>query len=134
MKAGADRMLFVLWMVLVLGGIALGLAVFSLMSSTPAAAASICERHNMQKVFTRGGRSWRCKRVRTTRILAVQRTGRTASEDKPGEHASRMLTRQDLEPEVRTVRIIPIINGLTVHQRIERAFDKLMVFPVEDEP
>jgi len=126
----ADRMLIVLWIVLTIGGIVLGLAVFSLLSSTPAAAANVCERHNMVKQITRGGRSWRCKRVR---ILRAQRAGLTASEDKPNVHASRMHIPQDLEPQVRTVRVIPIINGLTVHERIDRAFEMLVRFPIEDE-
>lgn len=36
-----------------------------------------------------------------------------------------------LEP--RRVRAIIFYNGLTAHERIGRAFDKLMIFPIEDE-
>lgn len=38
------------------------------------------------------------------------------------------------DSEQRTVRVIQIYRRSNVHERIERAFDKLIVFPVEDEP
>jgi len=37
-------------------------------------------------------------------------------------------------PTIRTVRTVPIVHGMTPGERVERAFDKLMIFPVEDEP
>lgn len=36
-------------------------------------------------------------------------------------------------PATRRVRIIPIVNGRTINERVQRAFDKLMIFPVVDE-
>jgi hypothetical protein len=139
MHTRPDRMLIVLWIALTVGGIALGLAVVTLIASPPAHGSSICERHNMQKVYTRGGRSWRCKRVRFTDL----RQKRTQPMGRSDELTSGELVRSTVSDPVppgraldavRTVRIIPITNGLTVHQRIERAFDKLHLFPVEDEP
>lgn len=34
-------------------------------------------------------------------------------------------------PAIRAVRVISLFNGITASERIERAFDRLMIFPVE---
>ena len=85
-------------------------------------SADICERHRMQKVFTLGGRSWRCRRVRDAALRVPQMRGEKLSSAVP----------QDIG--VRVVRTIGFFHGMTPSERIERAFDKLWIFPVEDEP
>lgn len=82
--------------------------------------ANICERHKLTKVYTRGGRSWRCRRVRHAALRFRKNV------------VTKAIPQGELE--IRTVRTIRFYPGLTPHQRIERGFDKINLFPVEDEP
>jgi hypothetical protein len=136
-------------MVVLLIGLAVVAAVIAfLFASPPAHGASICERHGMVKQITRGGRSWRCMRVRITdlRQKRTQPMGRsdeltsgelvrsTVSDPVPPGPATSAEKSTTAIDAVRTVRIIPIYGRSTVHERIERAFDVLVRFPLEDEP
>jgi hypothetical protein len=117
------------------------IAIVSLVTDR-AHGASLCERHGMQKVWIRGGRSWRCKRVRVFAAKSRVRQA-TASSTQPIEPIGnrrdplsvKLVSQGDLsEPSIRLVRTVPIVHGLTPNERIERAFDKVMLFPVVDEP
>lgn len=120
-------------LVLVLSLIIAAIAMVVLFTVSTPAHANICERYHMQKVITRGGRSWRCRHVRPQ--MRREKVTPPVPRSRPGT----VLAPQTVEvaaavPLVRAVRVIPIFNGLTVRERIERAFDKLVIFPVEDEP
>lgn len=86
-------------------------------------SGNICERHNMVKQITRGGKSWRCARISKSR-----------SANAPSASMRYEPVSLELIDGIRTVRTVPMFYGITVNQRIERAFDKVMLFPVEDEP
>jgi len=119
--------------VLLIGLAVVAATIAFLFASPPAHGASICERHGMVKQITRGGRSWRCKRVRAHRVHQV---ALRVPQIEPQKITPTTLAEKSTLPidAVRTVRVIPIINGFTVQQRIERAFDVLIRFPIEDEP
>lgn len=114
---------------------------FVLFSTKPASPSTCASRPGISSGSTwwryryrNGVRCWYPGR-RYARIHRSPRNKIIAEKSPAILSVRRFGTDQDsAEPEPRTVRVIQIYRRSNVHERIERAFDKLIVFPVEDEP
>ena len=120
-------------------------ALVSLFVATPATSATCGARPGLShgKIWWRwrydrtGARCWypgtRYGKRRYHRVAMLRLPQTKAEKLTPTISAEKSTLVEPIEA-VRTVRIIPIYGHFTVQERIERAFDKLLVFPVEDEP